>query len=113
MAELPVPVEVPDFKVKSPPAKSAVPAIAPPLEMVKPCPAVAAVVFLSIPNILAAVPPNARIEPGFVVPMPTLPSSVIIILSTEFVLNQIKPSYQFEGEVGTPAVNHMPPFHAV
>ena len=73
MAELPVPVEVPDFKVKSPPAKLAVPAIAPPLEMVKPCPAVAAVVFLSIPKILAAVPPNARIEPGSVVPMPTLP----------------------------------------
>src|SRR3989338_2308237 len=45
--------------------------------------------------------------------MPTLPSSGIIILSTEFVLNQLEPSYQFEGEVGTPAVNHMPPFHAV
>ena len=36
IAELPNPVEVPDFSVKSPPAKSAVPAIAPPLEIVNP-----------------------------------------------------------------------------
>ena len=59
-AEVPSPVEIPDFKVKSPPAKSAVPAIAPPEDTVNPCPAVAAVVFLSIQIVRADVPPRER-----------------------------------------------------
>ena len=76
IAEVPVPVEIPDFKLKSPPAKFAVPAIAPPELSVSPCPAVAAVVFLSIQIVLAVVPPRETKFVGTEVPIPKLvPSS--------------------------------------
>ena len=82
IAEEPVPVAIPDLNVKSPPAKFAVPAIAPPELIVNPCPPVAAVVFLSMAIIRAVWPPRDRRFEGAVVPIPTLPELSSIMVST-------------------------------
>ena len=74
IAELPAPVEIPDCKVKSPPAKSVPPDFAPPDESVKPCPAVEAVVFLSIQTVCAEVPIiEIRLVGEVTPPKPRLP----------------------------------------
>lgn len=57
---IPLPVAIQQDTILSPPFKSVPPLTAPPANKVRFCPAVAAVVILSIPIVLVAVPPKDK-----------------------------------------------------
>src|SRR6202521_5489274 len=86
MLDVPLPVEVPDDKVRPPPFLFVAPLVAPLACTVKPFPAVFAVGLRSIQKVCAAEPLSDRSLVGDVVPMPTLPAFV----NTNFVLEAFK-----------------------
>ncbi len=73
MFEVPLPVLIPEERIKSPPFLLIAPLVALPDLTVKLVPAVLAVVCRSIQTVRAAFPPKERSFVGALVPIPTLP----------------------------------------
>jgi len=73
MLELPLPVDVPELRLNSPPFLSVAPEVAPPADTLRLLPAVFAVPFLSPPMVRAEAPPKPKSTVGADVPIPIFP----------------------------------------